>query len=187
MSQVNFFEPFLQVHERKKVKVPWAFVVLVVVLVGVAATHFFMQMKYFAMEKELNEIEDYITSQETVSKVESVQMKMEKVAELDSLLASIDILQYKTETMYKSEYGFIETANVNRTKGLFLHSYNAGPEEIKINGYSNSYEQIAYYIYNLKRSGKFVEVTSPMISEIEGGYSFSINCTLEPEVPYEDK
>ena len=85
MRDFNFFDPYIKVQTKSKSNA-WIFILIIVLIfVLIAYYQFILILKANDIKKDIDEIDDFLTSKKTLEKVAVVESKENMEIELQSI------------------------------------------------------------------------------------------------------
>lgn len=181
-GDMNFFAPF--VKERPKADSRRLLVTIAVVLAifGVAYLTVDVMLRENAIRMEIAELDAQINDTSLNAAIERVN---EKQALLDRMQGVLIVLRaadvaYQLQNTVSDE--LINLINAQIPDKLFLSNINVSVENVQLTGTANDHNNISQFVYNLRKTGRFVEIGLGNIAEDTYGYSFSVDLRLVPAV-----
>lgn len=186
MRDFNFFDPYIKVQTKSKSNA-WIFILIIVLIfVLIAYYQFILILKANDIKKDIDEIDDFLTSKKTLEKVAVVESKENMEIELQSIFADVVNASLLIESTRTIDDMLIEQINAQLPEGTFLSSMNMSSQMLTIEGYALEYDQVAQFAYNLRNSGGLENLLIPRITENNGSYNFSITVATGMEVNNEN-
>jgi len=186
MRDFNFFDPYIKVQAKPKSRTFIMVILLALVLALILFYQIMLINKSNDLENDIAEIDAYLTSSETKSKIIDVDSKQ---AEFDSLqLAYTNLVAVTMEIELSSSIDdmLFEQINAQLPSGTFLTDVSNVAQILTIKGYALEYNSIAQFAFNLHENGDLVNVLIPNITENNGSYMFTITASVGAEVSYEN-
>ncbi len=175
MSDLNFFEPYIEKREFKFNKMILLYTLLVLCIVGVAALGAYNQiqinmLKDMARDKraiaeEPKKLSRYNEIKELEDQMAVFKVEVENIIQMDKNIAQNDIIREDLITEIKSKM----------PEDLFLTNLNASNQEMQISGVAKSSNSVAEFSKGLKLIKEVESVFISSIDNVEGNYNFVLN------------
>lgn len=175
MSDLNFFEPYIEKREFKFNKMILLYMLLVLCIVGVAALGVYNQLQINMLQGQVNSRRQVAEAPDTVNKYNEIKelenqmvvfkQEVDNIIRMDKNIAKNDIINGDLMSEIKSKM----------PENLFLTSFSASGREIQISGVAKDRLSIAEFSKGL---GLINGVESVFISSIdnqEGNFNFVLN------------
>lgn len=186
MRDFNFFEPYLKVQAKPK-RSKILFIVLGALLLALIVYYqVFLILQTKSINNDIAEIDTYLNDSETLRKIDLITFKQTKEAQLTLANDDLNLLIAQLQNQDVIDEMFIDLINAQIPQGLFISEMNLNQESLSTKGYSETYDAIAQFAFNLRESGRFAEVEIPSIVEDNANYVYVINATLIKEVANEN-
>lgn len=181
MSDLNFFEPYIEKRDFKFNKMTVLYILLILCVAVVAGKGAYNQLQIVMLQGQVdgkreladdpNTVEKYNKIKELENETVVFKEEVDKIVELDKGIAKTDIVNAELISEIKSKM----------PADLFLTNLNASGREIQISGIAKDSNSIAEFSKGL---GLIKDVQSVFVSSInnnkeEGNYSFVLNTTFE--------
>ena len=179
MSDLNFFEPYLEKRELKFNKMIFLYMFLLLCVVGVFAIGTYNQLQIVMLQNQINEKLEIAEDPSTVNKYNEIkelenQMvvfkeEVDNIKEMDKNIAKNDIIREDLLSEIRSKM----------PENLFLTDFSASGRDIQISGVAKDSNSVAEFSKGL---GFIEDVESVFISSIdnvEGDYNFVLNTTFK--------
>jgi type IV pilus assembly protein PilN len=186
MKDFNFFDPYLNVSVKPdKTKLIFLFLVLAVLIVLV-----FLQVNLIIstqiVKSDIEDIDLFISSSDTISKLGDYQAKSELKENLTNTLAGIKQINSEIEASDFLDKSIIEEINSELPDNVFVSNMRIDTQLVDISGYSSSHEGIAQLAYNLRMTGRYSDVQVSNIVGNEENYSFKLTAFFVEAVQNEN-
>ncbi len=181
MTEFNFFKPFLPVRKRRNYKKLISFILLLAFTIPVGYYHWTMLLQLNSTRMEIETVNTFLKEPNNLKKIEEIIQKQNTV---DRYLSIRDQL-LKSKAQINSEFKvaayLLDLINDQIPNKLFLTKMTLSNGELSIEGYSESFETIAQYAYNLRMTGMFNEVLIPTVTKEDLVTSFTVKCNIKWE------
>lgn len=144
-------------------------------------------MKTTALKDEIAEVDAFLTSNETLSKVNEVNEKQMKEGVLQLAYSDLMNVAMLMEASSQLDEMLIEKINAQVPMDLFIDDLSITDAFMTIKGYALEYTTIAQFAHNLRNAGGLTQVLIPTITEDNGNYFYTITSVVEKEGFYENK
>lgn len=179
MSDLNFFEPYIEKREFKFNKMILVYILLVLCIVGVVAVGTYNQLQIFMLQNQLKDKREIAEDSKTVNKYDEIK-KLEKemavfkeevdnIIEMDKNIAKNDIIREDLLSEIKSKM----------PADLFLTNFSANGRNIQISGVAKDSNSIAEFSKGLGFIKDVETVFISSIDNVEGAYNFVLNTTFK--------
>jgi len=181
MSDLNFFEPYIEKREFKFNRMVLLNTLLILCIAGVAAKGVYNQFHIIMLQgqvegkREVSEdpktVEKYNEIKELENEMSVFKEEVDKIIKMDKNIAKTDIVSEELITEIKSKM----------PADLFMTNFSVSGREMQISGVAKD----SYSIAEFSKSLKLVkDVESVFLSNInnnkeEGNYSFVLNTTFK--------
>ena len=186
MRDFNFFDPYIKVQAKPKSNI----IIFVVLLAFILSLLLYFQLMMLKSAKDLNddiaEIDTYITSSETMAKLQEVTNKQAEFDALQLTYTNLVAMTMEIEMSDNLDDMLFEQINAKLPEGAFLAEVTTTNQILTIKGYSLEYGNIAQFAYNLHEDGNLFNILIPSITENNGSYMFTITASLGLEVSNEN-
>lgn len=175
MSDLNFFEPYIEKRDFKFNKMILLYMLFVLCIVGVAALGVYNQV-------QINMLKDQVKGRLAVAEDPSTVKKYNEIKELENEMA---VFKEEVDNIIKMDKNIAKTDIVSEKliseieskmpEDLFLTNFSASGRDIQISGVAKDSNSVAKFSKGL---GLIKDVESVFISSIdnlEGNYSFVLN------------
>lgn len=181
MRDFNFFGPYISAPKKNNGK-GVLLILLIIVIIGAAAFYqYTLWQQEKALQADIDDLHSYIESpeiNESLERVQEKQMKGDALQEAYNHLQALELGILETDILSDEMLAEID---FNIPKGVFLSSINLDGDSLSLDGYSEAYESIAQFAYNLRDVTHLKSVFVPQIEKSETYYTFSIQSTLAKE------
>lgn len=186
MRDFNFFEPYLKVQAKPKRSKVLLIILGALVLALIIYYQVFLILQTSKLNSDIAEVDEYLNAPETLRHLDLINIKQTKETQLSLANDDLNLLiaQLKNEDIIDEM--FIDLINAQIPQGLFVSEMNLSQESLTAKGYSEDYDAIAQFAYNLRESGRFSDVQIPSVVEDNANYVYLINATLSKEVTNEN-
>lgn len=181
MSDLNFFEPYIEKREFKFNRMVLLYTLLALCLAGIAGKGVYNQFQIFMLQgqvegkRELAEdpkkVKKYNEIKELENEMVVFKEEVDKIIEMDKNIAETDIVNSVLISDIKSKM----------PADLFLTNFSVNGRDMQISGIAKDSNSIAEFSKGLK-SVKDVEsvfVSSINNNKEEGNYNFILNTTFK--------
>lgn len=179
MTDLNFFEPFV---EKKRLEITGLlvlYIVLIVSIVGVACVAAVNQIRIVALQKDLQRQEEFINNPSIVAKVQ----------QLEALEAEISTFRKEINNVRSLEEG-ISASNIVTTNllfeissklpsGVFISNISVDKSQIRIGGYSKDKASVASFAKGLQTLPIVSDSFVSSIFSAESYYRFDLALSLQ--------
>ncbi|WP_312833134.1 PilN domain-containing protein [Sedimentibacter saalensis] len=181
MSDLNFFEPYIEKREFKYNRMVLLYTLLALCIAGVAAKGAYNQFQIFMLQGQVQGKREVAEDPKTVKKYNEIKElenemsvfkeEVDKIIELDKNIAKTDIVSEDLISEVKSKM----------PADLFMTNFSLSGREMQISGVAKDSYSIAEFSKSLK---SVKDVESVFVSNInnnkeEGNYSFVLNTTFK--------
>lgn len=187
MSTYNFFEPFEQAPVRKSHKSLILILAFIFMCALLGGYHYYLYQNELQVKSEIAEIEAYINSSSVKSKLEIVEAKKKKVDEMNELLAVMRTMSMQIDSQTVVTADYLKMLDDQLDANIFLTNLTVEGNMITLQGYADSYEAVAQFMFNLKAAGGVYDIAAPMIIKDESGYQFRLDGMTKLEVYNENQ
>lgn len=178
MRDFNFFDPYLKTQAKPNTN-RIILVVLAALLLSLMVYYQFMLLnKAKDIKANIDEIQTYVQSSDTTTKLAIVDQKQKELERLQGIFANVGIATMQIELTDYLDDMLIEQINAQLPENAFLSELTISNNVITIRGYSIEYPVIAQFAYNLRESGGLSNILIPSINENNGNFEFTINANV---------
>lgn len=175
MSDLNFFEPYIEKREFKFNKMILLYMLLVLCVVGVTAIGAYNQFQIAMLQNQVNARREIAEDSKTVNKYNEIKElenemvvfkeEVEKIVEMDKNIAKVDIISEELLTEINSKM----------PADLFLTNFSASGRNIQITGVAKDSNSIAQFNKGLGFIKDVESVFISSINNVDGNYNFVLN------------
>lgn len=175
MSDLNFFEPYIEKREFKFNKIVLLYTLFVLCIVGVAAIGAYNQFQIVMLQNQVkdrlavaedsNTVKKYNEIKELENEMAVFKKEVDNIIEMDKNIAKNDIISED----------LLSEIKLKMPTDLFMTNFSASGRNIQISGVAKDSNSIAEFSKGL---GFIKDVESVFISSIdnvEGNYNFVLN------------
>mgnify|MGYP000979465673 CR=1 FL=1 len=179
MSDLNFFEPYIDKRDFKFDRMIFLYVLLVLSIVAVGAAGIYNQVQISMLKTQLRDKRIVAENPDTVKKYNEIKElenetavfkeEVDKIVKMDKNIAETDIISENLIAEIKSKM----------PADLFLTNFSANGRDIQISGIAKNSKAIAEFSKGL---GLIKDVESVFISTIDNSedvYNFVLNTTFK--------
>lgn len=186
MRDFNYFSSYIKVQNKPSRKMIMLVVLSALVLALIGYYQFSLIMKTNALKDDIAEVDAFLTSSETLSKVNEVNDKQMKEAALQLAYSDLMNVAMLMEASSQVDEMLIEKINAQVPLGLFIDDLNITEAFMTVKGYALEYTTIAQFAHNLRHAGGLEQVLIPTITEDSGSYYYTITSVIIKEGYYEN-
>lgn len=186
MRDFNYFSSYIKVQNKPSSKMILLVVLSALILALIGYYQLSLIMKTNALKDEIAEVDAFLTSSETLSKVNEVNEKQMKEAALQLAYSDLMNVAMLMEASSQVDEMLIEKINAQVPMGLFIDDLNITEAFMTVKGYALEYTTIAQFAHNLRNAGGLSQVLIPTITEDSGNYYYTITSMVEKEGFYEN-
>jgi type IV pilus assembly protein PilN len=179
MSDLNFFEPYIEKREFKFNKMVLLYSLLVLCIVGVAAIGAYNQFQILMLQNQVNNRLEVAQDSSTVNKYNEIKElenemvgfkeEVDKIIEMDKNIATNDIIRDD----------LLSEINSKMPADLFLTNFSASGRNIQISGVAKDSNSVAEFSKGLGLIKDVETVFISSINNVEGNYNFVLNTTFK--------
>ena len=179
MSDLNFFEPYIEKREFKFNKMVLLYTLLVLCIVGVAAMGAYNQIQISMLQNQVKSRREIAENPKTVDKYNEIKELEGEIAvfkeEVDNIIA-LDKNIVKND-MIREE--LISEIQSKMPEDLFLTNFSASGRDVQISGIAKDSKSIAEFSKGLGFINDVESVFISSIDNVEGNYNFVLNTTFK--------
>ena len=175
MSDLNFFEPYIEKRDFKFNKMIFLYMLLVLCIVGVAALGVYNQLQINMLQEQVQGRRQVAEDPKTVNKYNEIKVleeqmvvfkkEVDNIIKMDKTIAKTDIISEDLMSEVKSKM----------PEDLFLTNLNASGRDIQITGTAKDSKSIAEFSKGLELINNVESVFIANINNVEGNYNFVLN------------
>lgn len=179
MSDLNFFEPYIEKREFKFNKMILLYILLVLCIAGVVAVGTYNQIQIFILQNQVKDKREAAEDSKTVNKYNKIKElekemvvfkeEVDNIVEMDKNIAKNDIIREDLLSEIKSKM----------PADLFLTNFSASGKDIQISGVAKDSDSIAEFSKGLGFIKDVENVFISSIDNVEGSYNFVLNTTFK--------
>ncbi|MFA9422833.1 MAG: PilN domain-containing protein [Sedimentibacter sp.] len=179
MSDLNFFEPYVEKRELKFNKMILLYMLLLLCIVGVFAIGTYNQLQIVMLQNQIKDKTEIAENTDTVNKYNEIKAlenqmvsfneEVDNIKELDKNIAKTDIIREDLLSEIKSKM----------PEDLFLTNFSASGRDIQISGVAKDSNSVAEFSKGLKYINDVESVFISSIDNVEGDYNFVLNTTFK--------
>lgn len=181
MSDLNFFEPYIEKREFKFNRMVLLYTLFALCIAGIAAKGVYNQFHIFMLQGQVDGKREVAEDPKTVKKYNEIKElenemsvfkeEVDKIVKLDKNIAKNDIVSEDLVSEIKSKM----------PADLFMTNFSVSGREMQISGVAKDSYSIAEFSKSLKL---IKDIESVFVSNInnnkeEGNYSFVLNTTFK--------
>lgn len=187
MKDFNFFESYLRPTKTFNFKAYTFALLAVLVFVLLGANHLRLLKQYRDDQKTLDAIIEYNESAMIVSKLQKVDKLQSILSNMEMTFLTIqsEVLEIENKESFDDMY--LEKVNAQIPEGVFMIKSDFTEGQCNIQGFSNSYEGISQFVFNLRSVFPNYEVTLDNVQNKEGELQFAVGLMKLMEVIDEAK
>ncbi len=181
MSDLNFFEPYIEKRELKFNRMILLYSLLVICLAGVVGKGAYNQLQIVMLQGQVEGKRDVAEDPTTVEKYNEIKQlenemvvfkeEVDRIVEMDKSIAKTDIVSSDLMSEIKSKM----------PADLFLTNFSVTGREMQISGVSKDSNSIAEFSKGLKtvKDVEYVFVSSITNNKEESNYNFVLTTTFK--------
>lgn len=181
MSDLNFFEPYIEKHDFKFNRMILLYSLLVICLAGVVGKGAYNQLQIVMLQGQVEGKRDMAEDPTTVEKYNEIKQlenemvvfkeEVDRIVEMDKSIAKTDIVSSDLMSEIKSKM----------PADLFLTNFSVTGREMQISGVSKDSNSIAEFSKGLKtvKDVESVFVSSITNNKEESNYNFVLTTTFK--------
>ncbi len=181
MRDFNFFEPYLDKKDVSSWNNLILYIIGAVLVLGLIIFPVVNGIKINSLKKNITVMKNNLESSDTYERINIVEQKEEKLAELEQKLSLLESVDRVIESRDLVNDVLLERVTNKVPKDVYFKSLSLSQGQIQIQGGANHNLAIAHLENNLKSDDTFKDIYIPSISLSEGIYNFSINFALNDD------
>lgn len=175
MSDLNFFEPYIEKRDFKFNKMILLYMLLVLCVVGVTAIGAYNQFQIAMLQNQVNARREIVEDPKTVNKYNEIKElenemvvfkeEVENIVKMDKNIAKNDIISEE----------LLSEINSKMPADLFLTNFSANGRDIQITGVAKDSNSIAQFNKGLGFIKDIESVFISSINNVDDNYNFVLN------------
>lgn len=182
MLDYNFFSSYLNAGRYSRNKILALALVLALFISITVGGYICMFMKTREIKEDINSMEVFLNSEDTLEKRRQVEQKREILEIVRKYNTILETVSGRIEKAGRIKSSLIEDINTTLPQGVFFKSVTYTPQQINIQGTAKNRIKIAELLHNMKSLGFFKSVhvsTIQSTSQELDSYTFTMNCTFK--------
>lgn len=181
MAGYNFFAPFKPVKKKRNYKKLILTILVFSMIMPIVYYHWNMLIKLNELNSEIKVIEAFVDDPKNASKVEMVENKQKQVDNYMNIRNQLKNSESQINSEFQAAAYLLDLINDQIPNELFLTNLTLDDGVLSMEGYSQSFEIIAQYAYNLRATGMFTDIEIPNVVNNESSVYFTLVGSLKWE------
>lgn len=173
MYDINLFERFKPKPKKTNYFRLLVFFLLISFVAFVVYYEFNFYIKKGEIELEIEELQSYNTSPQTIKKLGEIREKTSKLDELLNIHEKLFIVDQFMTVNNVVQAGLLTSISSSVPEHCFLTTVGIASTSLTLSGYADGYESVADFQHKLRKTGKLAMIFNPSITEENANYSFS--------------
>jgi len=179
MSDLNFFDPYIEKQRFKISKSLLLNVLLLLIIISLIGYGIFNQIKLKKLKTEINEKRALAENSRILKEVKKIKVQEEEINRLFKEVEEIKIVNDYVEDINIINKNFLNSITSKMSEDMFLTSFNISNKYVDIVGISKDKLSIAQFKKGLESIEHMEDIFISDITKEEDFYIFDINISLE--------
>lgn len=179
MSELNFFEPYIEKRDFKFNKMILLYALLVLAVVGVAALGVYNQVQIAMLKSQVKDRQEIAGDAATINKYNEIKELEEEMVVFKKEVASIIEMDKNIAENDIVNEGLMAEIQSKMPDDLFLTNLSISGRNIQISGIARESNSIAEFSKGLGFINDVESVFISSIDNVEGNYNFILNTTFK--------